>query len=42
MLYRPGKMTRPTQGTVPAHEDQIISNAAALPFPLETKLDARP
>jgi hypothetical protein len=38
MLYRPGKTTRLPAST--EHQDQIISNAAPLPFPLEAKLDA--
>ena len=35
MLYRPGQITRmPSTGsTVTEHEDQIITNAAPLPFP---------
>jgi len=43
MLYRPGQSTTRTgtsstmSGTP---EDQIITNAAPLPFPLEAKLDA--
>jgi hypothetical protein len=40
MLYRPG-FSRLPEGTTgnPAHIDQVITNAAPLPFPLEAKLD---
>ena len=34
MLYRPGQ-----PGTSPLHTDQVITNTAPLPFPLEAKLD---
>lgn len=42
MLYRPGQQlgTQSTgSGGGPAHVDQIITNAAPLPFPLEARLD---
>ena len=42
MLYRPGQQEpvsgAPSSGT--EHRDQIITNAAPLPFPLEAKLDS--
>jgi len=46
MLYRPGQTPRgalglmPGPGTSAEHIDQIITNAAPLPFPLEAKLNA--
>jgi hypothetical protein len=41
MLYRPGSRssTTPQAGTG-LHTDQVISNAAPLPFPLEAKLES--
>ena len=40
MLYRPGKMTRPTQGTVPTHEDQIIATRPRCLSRSRRRLDA--
>jgi hypothetical protein len=39
MLYRPGQSPR-APAISAQHQDQIISNAAPLPFPLEARLDA--
>jgi len=41
MLYRPGQQNAGgSAGLGSAHVDQIITNAAPLPFPLEAKLDS--